>query len=136
MVSQRIALPVRYPDSFQTFTPTPQNPWPMSYNMPPNPQFSILVSNNGIPMRQALNQTIGPVMVATYPPFVTAYPSYPRREEIDIINNRGQERIAVVNQEPSPWCPDPASIWCTPYPTNTSVPSPYQMWFINAMGRY
>lgn len=95
--SRKVTLPVRYPDAYQRFTPTYENPYPMSPGLPPNPQYSVTISYNGIPMSQTLNPSIGPMMVPT--------------------------------------CPDPKSIWCTPYPTNHSVPTPYQMWYIGAMGR-
>lgn len=90
-------LPVRYPEVYQSFVPTPLNPYPMTYNLPPNPQYSVKVSFNGVPMYQTLNPAAGPIM---YP---AIYPSN--------------------------------SVWGTPYPANFSVPGPYELWYINAIGR-
>jgi len=56
-------LPQRYPEYMQQFHPNYQNPFPMGYELPPNPNYSVNVWYNGVPMYQTLNNAIGPILV-------------------------------------------------------------------------
>lgn len=92
------------------------NPYPMNYNIPTN--NSINVSVNGVPMKQTLNMIGGPVMYSSN-----------NSSNIAINRSNGFDSLNNPNYNYNNY------IWGTPYPTNHSIPSPYQMRFIAAMSK-
>ena len=104
---------IRYPDQYQEWQPTPSQPYPMTFTDGIYPRQQVLVSYNGRPMYQALNNIGEPIMIP-----VNDNP-FPRPSE----RHRWGTKIGYVWERGAP------------YPMTHSIPTQFQLGFINAMGR-